>query len=296
MITQQPERNFNLFEFAPHLCVCVSSPAAGGFTSAEITDEDAVAAEGSRYVRWSTSSDQSHGWGVKTTEGRKVQTEHRENMDTLRTCVMLVLLAPVSCEGKKMFHLFYLKKKKKKVEMCLRVLKFNCVMSSIYLFIFCYLITVKTFNGLRKIFEQDLRASILLSLLFSGVAPLNKDLSVFTFVLFEKLNYLNVGLPQDQPHQDSSLLPTELSDGNARLNVVMIQENSSEKLRAFLFLLFKLMLKRCRFVMSGVEYNYMFAALLLMYWFWLNSSSYLLQVIKTFAMNTFMSVFDAYSQ
>lgn len=124
--------------------------------------------------------------------------------------------------------------------MCLHVLKFNCVMSSISLFIFWYLITVKTFNGLRKISEQDLRASILLSLLFSGVAPLNKDLSVFTFVLFEKLNYLNVGLPQDQPHQDSSLLlPTELSDGNAKLNVVMIQENSSEKLRAFLFLLFK---------------------------------------------------------
>lgn len=122
----------------------------------------------------------------------------------------------------------------------------------------------KTFNGLRKIFEQDLRARILLSLLFSGVAPLNKDLSVFTFVLFEKLNYLNMGLPQDQPHQDSSLLlPTELSDGNAKLNVVMIQENSGEKLRAFLFLLFKLMLKRCTFVMSSVEYNYM---LQLFYW------------------------------
>lgn len=111
VITQQPEPILNLFEFAPHLCVCVyvSSPAAGGFTSAEM----AVRKQLKTLLLLKVPAG-----GV-----RRQETEHREDMDTL-TAVMLVLLAPVSCEGKKIFYLFYLKKKM--VEMCLFARSQSC--------------------------------------------------------------------------------------------------------------------------------------------------------------------------
>lgn len=146
--------------------------------SCKETVEDAVAAEG-------------FSWGV-----RRQETQHREDMDML-TAVMLVLLAPVSCEGKKIFYLFYLKKM---VEMCLFARSQSCGW---------FLITVKTFNVLKKIFEQDLETSILLFFY-----PFNKGLSVFPHLFsLKKLNYLNVTSPQQQLYWDSSLLlPTELFD------------------------------------------------------------------------------------
>lgn len=74
VIIQQPERDLNQFEFALHLCVfvCFLTCCRRFYVSrnnCKETVEDAVAAEGSRYVSLSTSSDQSHDWGVKTTEG-----------------------------------------------------------------------------------------------------------------------------------------------------------------------------------------------------------------------------------
>lgn len=90
VIIQQPERDLNQFEFALHLCVfvCFLTCCRRFYVSrnnCKETVEDAVAAEGSRYVSLSTSSDQSRlgGQNDRRLEGadrRQKEHGHAEDM------------------------------------------------------------------------------------------------------------------------------------------------------------------------------------------------------------------------
>lgn len=135
VIIQQPERDINQFEFALHLCVF--SPAAGGFTSAEIT----VRKQLKMLLLLKVPGMSVYPLPLirVTTGGSKRQKAGRCRQKTERTwtrwrhvwCWCCWHLFPVRV--RRCFTYFILKKK---VEMCLYVLKVNCVVVVFFVF-FC---------------------------------------------------------------------------------------------------------------------------------------------------------------